>query len=148
MSPPPGSAKQDAENSGRFCVKTFASALVAPLFAASLMAGCSTGGGGGVEGIKTSKDASATLLTDLPAQQVAACLAGGLHAAAQLDGAGFVVTAADSDAVGGAVPVRYRVFPIEDKLARFLTQVEQVGTTDSKDFVAATCLLGPAAPRT
>lgn len=133
-------------------MKTFAS-LVAPLLVAGLLTGCSRGGG--VEGIRTSGDASATLLTDLPAPQVAACLAEGLHAAAQPDGAGFVVTAAgagtgtgtETGTGAGAEAVRYRVHPIRDKLARFVTQVEQVGTAQSDGFVAATCLLGPAAPR-
>jgi hypothetical protein len=124
-------------------VKTFASFLVAPLLLPGLLAGCS--GGGGVEGIRTSGDTTATLLTNRSAQQVAVCLADGLHAAAQPDGAGFVVTSASTD--GGAGPVHYRVHPIEDKLARFVTQVEQVGSANSESFVAATCLLGPAAPR-
>lgn len=120
-------------------MKTFASFLVAPLLLAGLLSGCSSGGG--VEGIKTSGDTTATLLTNRPAQQVAVCLADRLHAAVQPDGAGFVIMSAGTE--GGAGPVRYRVYSIKDKLARFVTQVEQVGIADSESFVAATCLLGP-----
>lgn len=108
--------------------------LNATLLAAFLLVGCSNDRGPRVVGISVPDVTTATLLTDLPAQQVASCIAGGLRASAQPHEGGYLVTGT------GDRPVTYRIRPIQDRLERFVTQVEQVGTAESGGFIAATCL--------
>lgn len=111
------------------------------LAAAAVLAGCSNDRRPRVEGIKVADDTMETLLTDLPARQVADCIASALHTSVQPDGSAYLVTAT------GTQSITYLVHPIDDKLKRFTTQVEQRGMVPGGDFIAATCLLQQSAPR-
>lgn len=113
-------------------MKTLTATLLAIV---ALQAGCSNDSRPGVAGIKMPSDTTATLLTGLPAQQVANCIAGGLHTSAQPEGSGYIVVGT------GHRPVTYRIHSVEDKMERFTTQIDQLGEVESSEFVAATCLL-------
>jgi hypothetical protein len=107
------------------------------LVLAGLLAGCSSDRGPEVVGIQVPDDTSATLLTDLPAEQVANCIAAGLQTSAQPREDGYLVKGQ------GDRSATYRVRSIQDNLARFVTQVEQVGAVGSIGFTAASCLVPP-----
>lgn len=111
--------------------------VIAPLVAI-VLAGCSSEAQPGIAGINIPNGTTATLMTDRPAREVADCIAKGLRTSAQPESAGYLVLGS------GPGSRSYRIHPVDDKLKRFSTQIEQLGNPEDGSFVAATCLLRPS----
>lgn len=80
---------------------------------------------GSVVQIDTRAEAQSTWLTNLPGEQIAACLGRAFAASPRQSGQDWSVT----DSVSA---ITYHVSPIADPLNRYTTVVEQIGLTSSE----------------
>lgn len=99
------------------------------------LSACIIGGGSTVAGISSPKDATLAGLGNNPARETAECMSRILKVAPQPDGDGYLLTVAS-----GRHPFSYRVRPIDDKLGRYTTQVDQIGLIPSNPPIIGYCL--------
>ncbi|MHA0337039.1 hypothetical protein [Sphingomonas aquatilis] len=111
--------------------------LILVLGAAIGLASC-TSPGASVEGISEPKSATGLMLSNLPANDVAACMSRVLQVPATQEADGYRLT------IAGSYPVSYLVHAIHDDLGRFTTQVDQMGSRDHEPTISG-CALGLAA---
>jgi hypothetical protein len=99
------------------------------------LSACISGGGSSVSGISSPKGATLAGLGNNPAKETAECMSRILKVAVQPDGDGYLLTIAS-----GRYPFTYRVRPIDDKLGRYTTQVDQIGLIPSNPPIIGYCL--------
>lgn len=107
------------------------------------LSACIIGGGSTVSGISSPKDATLAGLGNNPVRETAECMSRILKVAAQPDGDGYLLTVAS-----GQHPFTYRVRPIDDKLGRYTTQVDQTGLIPSDPPIIGYCLAAGVDPST
>jgi hypothetical protein len=90
-----------------------------------------------IEGIRDN-GATTLMLTGRPADQVAACMGEKLQVSATNENSAYVLTTRD------ARPVTYRVFSITDKLNRYATEVDQIGSEPANSPILSNCILYPS----
>lgn len=99
------------------------------------LSACISGGGASVSGISSPKGATLAGLGNNPPRETAECMSRILKVAAQPDGDGYLLTIASD-----RHPFTYRVRPIDDKLGRYSTQVDQIGLVPSNPPIIGYCL--------
>lgn len=109
--------------------------IIAAMAICVCLSACIIGGGSTVSGISSPTGATLAGLGNNSAKETAECMSRILKVAAQSDGNGYLLTVAS-----GRYPFTYRVRPIDDKLGRYTTQVDQMGLIPSNPPIIGYCL--------